>query len=56
VDDAPVVSEASILELEEVEDEMPDALLAETEEIELADDDELTGELKAPAFWPASEL
>ena len=56
MDDALVVREASILELEEVEDEMPDALLTETEEIEVADDDELMGELEAPAVWPASEL
>ena len=64
VDDALVVEEApeedmvlSTPEAAVVEDETPDELLAEVEETEVADDDdELTGELKAPAFWPASEL
>ena len=56
MDGVPVVRDEAIPELEEVEDEMPDALLTETEEIEVADDDELMGELEAPAHWPASEL
>jgi hypothetical protein len=54
--DALVVREASVPELEEVEDEMPDALLAEIDEAEVTDDEELTGELIAPAICPASEL
>ena len=56
VDDALVVRGASVPELEEVEDEMPDVLLAEIDEAEVTDDVELTGELIAPAIWPASEL
>ena len=70
MEDALVGRVASLPELEEdtvfdalevrVEDEMPDALLAEIEVAEVADDDddddELTGELIAPAFWLASEL
>ena len=65
-EDALVERVASVPELEEdtvfdpsgiiVEDEIPDALLAEIEEVEVAEDDELTGELIAPAFWLASEL
>ena len=56
VDDALVVRRESVPELEEVEDEMPDALLAGIDEAEVTDDEELTGELIAPAIWPASEL
>lgn len=62
VDDALVVEEvpeedtAPTPSEEVVEDETPDELLAEIEKIEVADDDELTGELIAPAFWLASEL
>lgn len=56
MDGTLVERETSVPELEEVEDEVPDALLAETEGIEVADDDELKGELIAPEFWLASEL
>jgi hypothetical protein len=56
MDGTLVERETSVPELEEVEDEVPDALLAEMEGIEVADDDELTGELIAPEFWLASEL
>lgn len=56
MDGTLVERETSVPELEGVEDEVPDALLAEMEGIEVADDDELKGELIAPEFWLASEL
>jgi hypothetical protein len=56
VDDTLVEREASVPELKGVEDDVPDELPAEMEEMEVADNVELAGELIAPAFWPKSEL